>query len=437
MNLRRTLVALVIGVLFVVYAATLPIVLWSDGHQLLGSSQRIDYLILLAGFGIAVLVAFYHVPRVLRQYTQALHDLSVGDAEALTSRLLSGLIPYAARGVTLSVQGGQVDLDGPPVVHKVGGPAKLNVDHNNVVVTSRLGKLSRILGPGVHDLRAFERVWDVVDMRPQRRTVTVKFVTRDGIPASCQASIVCRIASSRQEAFEGAMPPFGYSEGAVLKVTTSKSVRKHEGRDRVSDWVTGMSMGVLDSAVRDVLEQYRLDEFLNPRYWLEEDDVPAPKLLLEFEVEIERIVRDKGAERGVIVERIELGMVRPAEEAISRQWLEFWQAKLQKNIDVYPMEPGTDLEQLAKDARVEAQVRFVNRMLEEVQGLISDEAEVPSQLIIASFLKVLYAAVSDQGPERQRLFISQAEDLVRIATTTPQDPQSSPTAEIPAGPQPG
>ena len=231
------------------------------------------------------------------------------------------------------------------------------------------------------------------------------------------------------------MPPFGYSERAVLKVTTSKSVRKHEGSDRVSDWVTGMSMGVLDGAVRDVLEQYRLDEFLNPRYWLEEDDVPAPKLLPEFEVEIERIVRDKGAERGVIVERIELGMVRPAEEAISRQWLEFWQAKLQKNIDTYTLEAATDLEQLAEDARVEAQVRFVNRMLEEVQGLTSDEVEVPPQLIIASFLEVLYAVVSDQAPERQRLFISQAEDLIRVATTTPQDPRSPPTAELPAGPQ--
>jgi len=434
-NLRRTLVFLAIGVLLVAYAATLPIVLWGDGRQSPGPSQRTDYLVLVAGFGTALLAAFYHVPRVLRQYTQALHDLSTDDAEALTSRLLSGLTPYAARGVTLSVQGGQVDLEGPPVVHKVGGPARLNVDHNNVVVTSRLGMLGRILGPGVHNLRAFEKVWDVVDMRPQRRTVTVKFMTRDGIPASCQASIVCRIASSRHEEFEGAMPPFGYSERAVLKVTTSKSVRKHEGSDRVSDWVTGMSMGVLDGAVRDVLEQYRLDEFLNPRYWLEEDDVPAPKLLPEFEVEIERIVRDKGAERGVIVERIELGMVRPAEEAISRQWLEFWQAKLQKNIDTYTLEAATDLEQLAEDARVEAQVRFVNRMLEEVQGLISDEVEVPPQLIIASFLEVLYAVVSDQAPERQRLFISQAEDLIRVATTTPQDPRSPPTAELPAGPQ--
>jgi len=435
-NLHRIVVFLAVGVLFLAYAATLPIVLWGDGRESLGPSQLTDYLVLVGGFGAALGAAFYHVPRLLRQYTQALHDLSTDDAEALTSRLLSGSTPYAARGVTLSVQGGQVDLDGPPVVHRVGGPAMLSVDHNNVVVTSRLGKLSRILGPGIHDLRAFERVWDVVDMRPQRRTVTVKFMTRDGIPVSCQVGIVCRIASSRPEEFGGAMPPFGYSEWAVLKVTTSKSVRKHEGSDRVLDWVTGMSMGVLDGAVRDVLEQYRLDEFLNPRYWLEEDDVPVPKLLPEFEAEIERIVRNRGAERGIVVERIELGMVRPAEEAISRQWLEFWQAKLQRNIDIYTMEAATDLEQLAGDARVEAHVRFVNRMLEEVQGLLGDEIEAPPQLIIAGFLEALYAAVSDQGPERQRLFISQAEDLMRVATTTPPDPQSPPTAELPAGPQP-
>ncbi len=436
MSLRRALVFLTCGVLFLAYAATLPIVLWGDVRESLGSSQRTDYLVLVAGFGIALGAAFYHVPRVLRQYTQALHDLSTDDSEALTSRLLSGLTPNTARGVTLSVQGGQVDLDGPPVVHKVGGPAKLNVDHSSVVLTSRLGKLARILGPGIHDLRTFERVWDVVDMRPQRRTVTVRFLTRDGIPASCQASIVCRIASSRPEEFGGAMPPFGYSEQAVLKVTTSKSVRKHEGSDRVSDWVTGMSMGVLDGAVRDVLEQYRLDEFLNPRYWLEEDDVPAPKLLPEFEAEIERIVRDKGAERGVVVERIELGMVRPAEEAISRQWLELWQAKLQQNANIDTMEATADLEQLANDVRVEAQVRFVNSMLAKLQGPLHDEVEVSPQLIIDSLLEVLYAATSGQGPERQRLVISQAADLVRVATPTPQDSQSPPTTELPAGPQP-
>ncbi|MCJ7551115.1 MAG: hypothetical protein MUQ30_15685, partial [Anaerolineae bacterium] len=76
-----------------------------------------------------------------------------------------------------------------------------------------------------------------------------------------------------------------------------------------------------------------------------------------------------------------------------------------------------------------------NRMLQEVQGLISDEVEVPPQLIIASFLEVLYAVVSDQAPERRRLFMSQAEDLIRVAATTPQDRRSPPPVELPAGPQ--
>ena len=412
MNLRRTVVFLMIVVLFFAYASALPIVLWGDLRLLLDPSLQLDYLVMVIGFVVALALAFLHVTRTLRQYTQGLHDLSPEDAETLTSGLVFGSASAAGGGAALKVQGGQVDLDGPPVVHKVGGPAQLLVDHNNVVVTGRLGMLARVLGPGSHDLRPFERVWDVVDLRPQRRTVTVEFMTRDGIPASCQASIVCRIASMQSEEYAGAMPPFGYSERAVLKVTTSKAVRKLEGNDRVLDWVTGMSRVTLTGAVRDVLERHRLDELLNPRYWLEDGGAPAPKLLPELETLVESRVRDAGAQRGIIVERVELGMVRPAEEAISRQWLEFWQARLQRNIDTYTLDAATDLEQLAEDARVEAQVRFLNHMLQEVQGLISAEVEAPPQLIVASFLDVLHAAMADQGPEQQRLLLQRAESIL-------------------------
>ncbi len=135
------------------------------------------------------------------------------------------------RAPVLRVQASQVDLDGPPIVHQVGGPAKLSVDLHNVVVTSRMGTLYRILGPGFHDLEAFG-VWDVVDLRPQRR-MTVEFVTRDGIPASCQVSIVCRIAppgdgaSSSRET--DAPPSFGYDVEAILNVTTSKCSAQGRG----------------------------------------------------------------------------------------------------------------------------------------------------------------------------------------------------------------
>ena len=116
---------------------------------------------------------------------------------------------------------------------------------------------------------------------------------------------------------------------------------------------------------------------------------------------------------GVVVERVELGMVRPAEVAITRQWLEFWQAKLQKSIDRYTMEATATHEQLAENARVEAQAMFVNRMLEEIQQLRGSGIEVPPQLIIASFMDALHA-MSDQGPEMQQLLFQQAESLIRV-----------------------
>jgi hypothetical protein len=425
LSLQRALVWLAIVMVFLAYAAALPLALWGGGEEAITPSQQGAFIILVSGFGISLVVIASHSMRVLKQYMQAVHDLSPDDASALVTRLLFGLTPATSRDVMLRVQAGQADLEGPPIVHKVGGPARLVVDHSSVVVTSRMGVLQRVLGPGFHTLKPFEHVWKVVDMRPQRRTLTVDFITRDGIPASCQASIVCRIAASRHEASEDVEPRLGYAEPSILELTTSQFVRHQNGGERIADWVTDIAQGVLVTTVRESLERYRLDEFLNPQYWLDDEDGPAravaaPQLLTELEAEITGEARMQVRARGVVIERIELGMVRPSEVAISRQWLEFWQAKLQQSIDRYEMQVTTTHEQLAENARVEAQALFVNRMLEEVQQLRRNDLRVPPQLIIASFMEVLHA-MPDQGPEVQQLLFQQAESLIRIVNAVQQD----------------
>ncbi len=437
MSLSKLLVPLVVGALFLAFAASLPIVLWSEAGYTIQASDEANFLILVVGFGVALAISAWQMVRVLRQYVQDLHDVSAEEAAGLVAHLIFGA-GLSVGAPVLRVRAGQTDLDGPPIVYKIGGPAKLNVDLNNVVVTSRLGTLRRILGPGLHDLEPFERVWDVVDLRPQRRTLTVEFVTRDGIPALCQATLVCRIAppgyAESPLAEDGTLSPavgvardrlFGYSAEAVFQVTTSTYVRKPEGRNRVIDWVSGMANDVLEATVRDILEQHRLDELLNPQYWLEGDEGPPraaaiPKLVSDLEDQIESEVLSKGKERGVIVERVELGTVRPAEDAISRQWLEFWQAKLQKGIDRYAMEAETTHEQLAEAARFEAQVTFVNRVLEEVQSLRSEGLYVPPQLIIASFMEVLHS-MGDRSPKAQQQLYEEAENLIRAVNAVQQE----------------
>ena len=457
MSLMKLLVPLIVGVFFLAYAASLPLALWSDAGYVITSTDAVNFLVLVGGFGVALSASAFHVLRALRQHTQVLHDLAPEDADELVTHLVFGSETYAAVP-GLRVQAGRLDLDGPPIAHKVGGPARLSVDLNNVVVTSRLGILHRILGAGLHMLAPFERVWDVVDLRPQRRTVTVGFVTRDGIPATCQVSIVCRVAppgyvsaaenvsaagnvsatedvSAADERAVPSGPPFSYDEGAVLKVATAKHVRGQEGNNRVSDWITAMASEVLEREVRDTLERYRLDEFLNPQYWLGSEEGPprtaaVPRFIPDLEAEIGWAVRSEAKRRGVMVERLELGTVRPTEAAISRQWLEFWQAKLQAGIDRYTMEAEAANEQVAESARFEAQAAFVNRMFEEVQRLRSAGLTIPPQLVIASFIEVLHS-MSESNPAVQQMLLQQTDSLLRVVNAIQDEGSASRDANMP------
>lgn len=421
MNTRTTVMGLVTMVLLLAFAGFVPLALWSGVDHVATPGDMVTLLVLLFGLGAAVIVALTQTVRALAQYSAAFHDISYDEATSLVNRLLFDARLFRTRSPFLRITAGKVDLDAPAVVHKVGGPAGLSIDHDSAAVTSRLGHLYRVLGPGFHRLDPFERVWDVVDLRPQRRTIAVEFMTRDGIPALVQATIVSRIAGPVADPMRGDtgedVTVYGYSEDAVLQVTTEKFVLQLDGDPQVSDWVTGMAKGALDGAIRDALERHTLAEFLNPQYGLREEEgssrhAPEPELITDLEREIADEVRAVGRGRGIVVERVELGTIRPAEQAISRQWLEFWQAKLQKEIDHYEMEAEMSRAQLAEETRVNARVLFINRVLEEMQALRSDKFKLPPELVIASVTEAL-ASMGDQGPEMRRLLFQQAESLVR------------------------
>ncbi len=429
MSVQRLVAFLGLLMLLLAYLALAVVAFWTmEGQEALIGGVA-NALLLTMGFGLALTFAFTHTLRIFRQYLESLYELSQEDADGLVSRLIFGMQPIPATNPVLRVKAGQLALDGPPVAYRVGGPAKLSVDHNSAVVTSRLGTLSRVLGPGFHNLQPYERVWDIVDLRPQRRSVTVDFMTRDGIPATCQARIVCRIAGLPDitATAEGvSVSPFGYAEEAVLKVTTEKFVRKLEGDDRVSDWITGMAEGALDGAVRDVLEQYPLDAFLDPRGTNAGDEGKTTSTLRripELEREVEEKVRADGEKRGGVVKSVELGMIRPTESAIPREWLEFWQARLQREVDRRSIAQETTQTERAEEAYAEAQARFIGRVLEEVQRLQAKGVVIPPQLILSGFLKVLQS-MPDQEPNTRYMQLRQVHELLNSLGSLPHQDDS-------------
>jgi hypothetical protein len=413
MNLRR------FNVLLVVLFLTLPY-----GAFLLAAVPRAetgwDFLpvlvVLTIGFVAMGVPVDAHVRFLLARYASDLHDLDFADAQELVMRLLFGLFPFPPKRPILMVRAGQAAPDGPEVMHKVGGPGHLSVASGNVVVTSRLGILHRVLIPGFHDLDPFERVWDVVDLRPQRRTITVEFMTRDGVPASTVVNVVCRPALPQllckpKGTAEISVPVMRRITDVVLKLTTERFVSRAGGGDRISDWVVGIVNGATDGVVRDVLEQYALDDFVNPQKWLVGAELPprigvTPLKLPELEAHILEEVRAVGRSRGIVVETVELGPVHPSDEAITRQWLEFWKARLQRNLDEYMLDVEADQAQQLLDVQLALQVDFIKRTLDSVEKLNMDQKAAPLELVYDCIMQVVLSMYQG-SPEVQHMLFQQ------------------------------
>ncbi len=433
MSMRRFHVPAIILFLALPYAAFLL-----SGVPEMQTGQRWGLnptvIMLTLGFIVTGLQVYFHVRFLLMRYVGDLHDLDPADAGDLMMRLLFGLREFPPKSPVLMVQDGQVAPEGPAVLHKVGGPGHLSVGPGNAVVTSRLGILHRVLFPGFHDLGPFERIWDVVDLRPQRRTITVEFMTRDAIPASTVVSVVCRpdLPQSLR------MPQVTHEHvQVVLQLTTSKFVRRSGGSDRVSDWVAGIVNGTTDGTVRDVLEQYTLDDFVNPQKWLVGAELPSritvtPVQLPKLEAEILKEVREVGKSRGIVVEKVELGPVQPSDEAIVRQWLDFWKARLQRDHDEYMLNVEADQTQQILDVQRALQVDFLKRTLDSVERLSEEHKSLPNELIFESILQVVLSMYQG-SPEIQHMLFQQGESLVRFVQMILWGP-SALQAAGPAGP---
>ncbi len=393
--------------LFLTFGAAEPAVL---------RSRLINLGTLVAAFGLSMVMAVTVVSRAFSRFVMTFYELPADKTGDVLSHLLYGGEMDLLSGRVLEVQQGRFDPEGPAILQSVGGPGLLRIAHDSVVITQRMARLYRVLGPGLHHLESFEKIWDVVDLRPQRRTLHIDFMTRDGIPASCDADIRFRIDGGHQEPSQKS--PYPYLETSVLAVTAGKRSRDIEGQD-IQDWTQRIANGVLAGVIRNGLEQYPLDEFLNPRYWLPHSSTPHPEPLSlpALEAQIHAQVQEIGHQIGVDVESVQLGPVLPTEEAVPRQWLEFWQARLQRLSDESAIEGDAVYADLLLQAQVNAKVELITTMLGEVQELNQAGMDVPAQLIVLGFIDVLRTA-AESNPNVQQLMFQQAENLMRIARSS-------------------
>ncbi len=398
-----TIITLGVVVLTVVFAVLLLIASprWIRLTLLEG---QLELPVLVGAFFFSLVFAFVTAQGILIQLIQYVHNISPLEATRFLNRLLFGLWMRPPLKPLLRVQEGRANPEGPEVLLKLGGPGFLSIGHDSVVVTSRFGQLERVLGPGLHKLAAFEKVWDVVDLRPQRRSVDVSFMTRDGIPVRCQADVRFRIDSGGQPATE--KTPYPFSPEAVFKATT---VKRRRADGTIQDWMQRISSGSLDGEIHDQLEKYTLDRFLEPA----QGDVP---FIAQLQEEIFDAVCKGGEKMGIQVEQVQLGPVMPDAPGISRQWLETWQSRWQRTAaELLAQEEATQT-QLVELARVQAAVDLITEVIPVIQRMEVIESDLDGRVIALHFLDVL-RALSDREPIVQHQMFQQAEQLRKMLAT--------------------
>jgi regulator of protease activity HflC (stomatin/prohibitin superfamily) len=155
----------------------------------------------------------------------------------------------------------------PPehVLRRVGGPGHMIIYNDSAVVTEQDGKLKRVLvGPGFPKLERFEKIWEVIDLRPRRWVLDVNAMTKEGILVTVPADVRFKIEDGGQEPTE--KKPYPVQEEAVFAAATSKWVREPERSEpeRVLDWAGRVIISDTEGTLRTIISHYYLDELIMP-----------------------------------------------------------------------------------------------------------------------------------------------------------------------------
>jgi regulator of protease activity HflC (stomatin/prohibitin superfamily) len=349
------------------------------------------------------------------QLTKALYQISTEEAAGFVLRLFYGVPARPPKGPTLVIRKGQILPSCPEVLRKVGGPAFASIGHESAAITSLRGQIYRVLKPGFHKLHAFEKVWDVVDLRPQRRGVKVETYTRDGIPIYCEAEIRFNLDNGQEPRYH-ALPFNDISAQRVLELTTGKVVLSSDNGYKFTSWTGRMYKALLDGKIQGWIEQYRLDDLISPAS-------TGEPMIARLQQEVEDQLRQIGESIGVWVERVEIKSLRPDEEHISEQWLELWRSEwdlVENERKAKAKALGTEEVRLA---RVRARTHLLREMIPYVEDADTEDTAIRT-LRTSKFLEAVQAMVNINDPIVRSTVFHQAKELYNLIQGLEEDIKS-------------
>lgn len=300
---------------------------------------------------------------------QRLYDLPTRDEAALfLSRLRS---PEYSGEKAAPLLPHTLEIERPnSVLLRVGGPGKVKVEPYMAAVTEDNGRFARIISAGSYQLRPFEYVHTVLDLRPQERVVADAVVrTRDNIDLTVTFSIVYRIRTGDEQPSK--TKPYPYDEAAVRAAAYAQTVLATGAAATWDSRPAGTTRARLAAAV----ERLRLDELMHPPGRTDE-----PYRTLQRGVW--RAARAELANAGIDLLSVHIDRIQPPPD-VEAQYIAFWRTHWQERVRLSKADGEATAVEEIEIARAEAEVAMIQAILEGIQRARRSGATTRTSEIVA------------------------------------------------------
>jgi len=298
-------------------------------------------------------------------------------------------VPYPS----ITVQQGRIaEKDEDTLLARFGGPGNVTVFNDSAVFLERFGRFTRVAGPGKVFLRRFERIREVLDLRPQERSSETKAVTKDGIPV--KADVQVRFQLARPPASLVAPTPevpHPVYEWALVRAGRchSRSIDPDSGDEKVSHWADRVGVG---GKMRGLVARRRLDELLEP-YEPERDPHS------EISEKIHQAANDSARGVGAQILEVSVGALEPTLEEVTKERIASWQAARARRIREEEAKGEAEAIRERGLARAYAQMEIILGLAREFQDAVDRDVALPAEIIILRFMEALRQIWSRPGAE--------------------------------------
>lgn len=300
-------------------------------------------------------------------------------------------------------------VDGAPVFGSTPFPGMIKTNSNQVVGICNNIKF-RVEGPGLIFTKKGDQPFEVIDLRVQNRTSTIRAFSKEGIPFFAAINITFKIYDETPDQNSNGLFPYSGARAKSVLYLRSKRAQPDGEIDR---WDTHV-LAIAEEAAREILVEHTLSELWN----LENPNATAlDEITQQLKAQIEIPLLAKGVK--LISAKASPDFSNKAEfskkdreviEKVINQQIVLWSVERKQERITAQTNAKIHAEHVEQEAHVHAYSALLTAIAEGLQVAQTRDTNTVREIILLRYVSALKSLINQQS------YISKNEELPKSTT---------------------